>query len=538
MKASLPTRRLIPRWRPVAKSLRTAELTPTRASHQSMQPEFNSEGFERLVDLWNSNPTTGVFGDLLSFSLFPDCRPTIARLATDAARRGINLTSAQLALAGIAAEDDSPNSGIDVDSSQTNPFRLRIRELRRLLRGNPANPFALLDYAQLQLAGGNEKAADRAIRAALSIQPNNVLVLRTTARYLVHCGDGERAHALISRHPMTRKNPWLMASELALADAAGVNPLLFGAGRRLLEEAGLPPAQLTELAGALSFHQLKSGNLRSARQFFAAAAGAPNDNVAAQLVTDQYDLNISINTQSISSAIEAASEAKALSAALRGDSEQAVQAANDWHCEEPFSSRPSQFLCGLLTFNEQFESAMAAVKVGLRADPRSTSLLINLCYLHAALGNTEEAVAAGRRALHLDAKMATPFIKSTMGLLAIAGGDFGLGDRLYSEAMETFGRQRTPHLRALCAAFYARTARDFGHERRAELFSQALDLVHRNPSPESVLLMSKLAKHPLSLGSRTTRRTEQYTYHPANNTLVRSTSLTRPGAPLIVWADN
>src|SRR5690606_21639596 len=118
----------------------------------------------------------------------------------------------------------------------------------------------------LQLAVGNAKRADRAIVTALSLSPNSRVTLRTVARYYVHVGEPDRAHALIARHERTAGDPWLMASEIALAQASGEQRRFAVKGRRFSKSNAAPVRHLSELRGALGGLELASGAVRHARE--------------------------------------------------------------------------------------------------------------------------------------------------------------------------------------------------------------------------------------------------------------------------------
>ncbi|GAI55051.1 unnamed protein product, partial [marine sediment metagenome] len=75
--------------------------------------------------------------------------------------------------------------------------------MRELLRVAPDNAFALLDYAQLLTALGKLKAAEKTLRTALSVSPDNRTVLRTIARFYVHQGKPDIAHDIVRRHKRT-----------------------------------------------------------------------------------------------------------------------------------------------------------------------------------------------------------------------------------------------------------------------------------------------------------------------------------------------
>jgi thioredoxin-like negative regulator of GroEL len=201
MKFQLPPRRLIPKWRPVASTLKNAESQPS-IEHKPSEFNGNAEEFEKAVALWRQTMEPGVLGDVLSFSVHPDLQSKAIDIGREAVRVGAKVTTAQASLIQDAIDDPM------AAQLENMPFQKPIQELRNTLRNTPDNPLALLDYAQFQLALGKEKAAERSLKTALSLVPNNRLVLRTMARFLVHSNEASRAHSLIQRHPCTPYDPW------------------------------------------------------------------------------------------------------------------------------------------------------------------------------------------------------------------------------------------------------------------------------------------------------------------------------------------
>lgn len=535
MKSLLPARRLIPKWRAVAKTLATHEVSPTSPRDRAKVVPEPSE-VDAALRAWRENPGAGQLGELLALSVFPECEPQVAGVVQEALSLGIEMTVAQKTFVGLNVDGDRQRV-LDVRDEYF-PGGARLRALRAALKENPANPLALLDIAQLKLAWGDRQAADRALRTAMSLLPNNVLALRTYARYLVHIGDKERAHALIQRHPRTPRNPWLLASEIALAEVAERAPSFFGAGRRLVKDGRLPPSEITELAGALGAHEMSAGRHRLARDFFLSALQSPNDNVAAQAITDERSIGISLETAIIRSAIEGTSEASAIAAFHRGDVLASINAADHWFGEEPFSSRPVQFLGWLHIHQGEFDRASKIITCGLRADPDDVNLLINLSYALAASGKQTEAIAVGRRALNKDRNASEPFFKATVGLILMQSGLFDEGDSRYREATEYFGRLRDFQRQALCLAYQAQSALMTGHPKALERLDEAMRAGTKFPSPDGALMLAKLTgSAPSAEVKSTNRRTEQWVYHPTTNVLEKISGLTKPGAAAIVWAD-
>lgn len=413
-----------------------------------------------------------------------------------------------------------------------------MRRLRYLLRVVPDNPLALLDLAQLQAALGKHRNAERSLRAALGLAPNSRIVLRTIARFLVHANRADEAHRIVRRHERTSNDPWLMASEVALADAAGITGTFLGKAKRLLLDGGAwAPAHITELAGVVAMAELRAGNLKRAREAQRRALQAPNDNVVAQAVEFQTDFGIALNTPPVTRALAVASEARLLQAWATGNPEDAERNALAWHAEEPFSSRPVQLLTALYAYRGQFERATRWAKAGLLTDSEDRGLLVNLAYTYARWGELQKAEDTIRRLRHLHPKTSEPFAKATEGLIAYSRGLFDVGDSCYDHATQLFARAHERAVAAYCRTNQALSALDCEHPRLAEIVGRANELLHRFPSPDSLMLLRTRATagvSPKAQQPRPLRRLSQWVFDPETNTLTERPSVTSVGASPIV----
>lgn len=265
MKSSIPTRRLIPRWRPISRTLETSEVESNGGIPRE-KLAFDHDLFKDAVDAWRSNPTIGHLGDVISFATDEELRPTVIAIVEDAAKHGHAITDAQKSIFSEIREQI-------IDPGDTHPggqlaVQSRVAKLRQELLVAPDNVLALLDMAQLQLAAGKQLAAQRHLLTALNLAPNGRIVLRTAARFFVHQGEFDRAHALIARHPATKEDPWLMASEIALSQVADRSSVQLTSARRILRTSKRSSRQLAELAGAVANREMLDGSVKELGHFF------------------------------------------------------------------------------------------------------------------------------------------------------------------------------------------------------------------------------------------------------------------------------
>jgi tetratricopeptide (TPR) repeat protein len=541
MKSNLPARRLIPKWRPIATTLRTPDAVPIPVA-RSQPLRCDREEFDRAVEHWRRTKTPGALGDVLSFGVHQDLAEEVAALGYEALRAGASLTSVQqLLIQDIGKHQGlipAQFEGAVPSNDNLHPFQAPIRAVRALLKSAPDNALALLDYAQFQAAVGRLERAERAIRTALSLRPDNRLVLRTAARFFVHAGKADVGHALIRRHARTIADPWLMASEIALADAAKTQSQFLGKGKRFLfDHKKIPAAQITELAGAVSMAELASGNLKRARETQRQALLAPNDNVIAQAIELRSKLGLQLDGVAIERAIAASSEARVLQAWVDAAPDDVATYAREWHVQEPFSSRPVQMLSTLYAYQGDHETALRWIRAGLLADPADQGLLINLAYVQVLRRDYVAASEVLRK--HRSSKQPDfePFTLATEGLMAYQLGEFAAGDQFYNAAVAFLDKVKRPEMSAYCLLNQALAAQDSQHPDREALLAKASSALKGNISPDSAMLL-KVRTEPLVDASIPDivpgRRLSQWVFDPKSNTLTERTGVTSVGAKGLV----
>jgi len=394
---------------------------------------------------------------------------------------------------------------------------------------------ALLDLAQLQLAAGKPKAALKYLNTALSLAPNGRIVLRTAARFFVHVGQNDRAHDLIRRHPAAKLDPWLIASEISLADVAHRESTLLRAGQKLLQRQTIAPESATELAGALANEALSAGHLKQARDYLRQAMVRPTDNVIAQSVMDAGKMGIQLDDSMFASMRARSAEAQMLRAWGRIDDVASEAHALQWHAEEPFSSRPLQFLTSLQSIQGEYAKASMWVTRGLIADPKDEGLLRNQAFNLAAQGLLEKAELAIKRVRPLLPQPDDPYLTATQGLIEYRRGNHAAAAGLYRDAENAFVKSNQPDLAATCALYHARYAAESGAPDADQLLLEAKAKVERHPTIDAMLMLSKLDPETSSRPNEDNdqRRVIQWVFDAADNTLTRRTRVTNKRAPLL-----
>ena len=543
MKANLPLRRLIPKWRPVSATLEKAEAISLEK--RKTHPLFGDpEELEKAVKLWRETKAPGALGDVLSFSVHPDLVATVRDIGREAIRSGAKVSNIQNShIADLGQEESAiqllPAFGFG-DVGIVHPFQAPVRRLRALLRTTPANALALLDYAQLQAALGKREAAEKSIVTALGLSPNNRTVIRTAARFYVHTDDPTKAHYLVRKHCKTAEDPWLMASEIALADVAKVDSVFLSRGKRFLfEQKNLSTSHITELAGVVASQELRSGNLKKARESQRKALLAPNDNVMAQAIELENFFGIALDTPAVLGAISRSSEALVLQAWGDLEPESAEKYLLKWHDEEPFSSRPIQLISTLYLYKGSLELASRWILAGLVTDPKDKGLLINLAFAQARRGLLNESTTTIKKLKHLHPEV-EPFVKATEGLISYKRGNFEMGDALYEESLSLFLKGHKPDVATYCRVNQAVMAGEENHPAYEDIVAKAKVAVTEHPSFDA-LMMIKAAMQPAlplpEVESPQQRRLSHWVFDPNTNSITNVPGVTAIGAKGLIVLD-
>jgi tetratricopeptide (TPR) repeat protein len=536
-------RRLIPKWRTIATTLESAEA----GSHKSAattKPQGDAEELQRSIANWREERTPGFLGDVLAHSIHKELIPQVLDVSLEARRRGDPMTVVQSTiieeLLATSGEALIAQGSAEATVQAKHPYQAGIQRLRALLSSNPNNALAWLDLAQFQAAQGKTKGAERSILSALNLAPDNRTVIRTAARFWVHANQHDLAHQLVRRHQRTTNDPWLMASEIALADLAGVPSVFLTKGKRfIVDNAKFNPAHLTELSGVIADEEFKAGQLKRAREAFRKALQLPNDNMIAQAIQHQARFGVVLESPQINQALARSHEAQVIKAWSDREPDLAERHGKAWHNEEPFSSRPIQFLSSLYLFKGEYENSERWIKVGLGADPSDRGLLINLAFLHARAGRGSDMTSVLRRLRNAHGD-ANPFAKATEGLFEYSQGRFENGDHLYNEAVEEFTKTRRPALAAYGRLFQTLYAYDFGNPKAEEIARRAKQPLEEHWTPDvrmflhlrtQSILTAHTLEHEKDLGLR---RMSQLVYDPLNNTLTVKEGITARGAKPVV----
>lgn len=451
-------RKVIPRWRTFAQTLRLDELNsiaPPRKHHQ-----VTSDFLVSKVRDWLEHHTVGHATDLVGSALTLK-KEKEEREVAEAARfllqENLSVSPWARELAKQALKDPEDTEIVSApEALEKSTLYKKIRTLRHLLRIEPKDPITWVELSRLYAILGHGDQAAQNMTVALQLAMNNRFVLRSASRLWIYLDDPEKAHDIIGRADRTRHDPWLLAAEIAIGSIDGKKPKFVKAARRTISEGQFSSAHISELASAIATLELASGNVKKARRLFDRSLEHPTENSIAQAAwASRRHSAISFDAQSIE--LPNAFEAESWIHYQKSQWQQAVNQCRKWQYDQPFSSRPGihgSYMAAVAL--ENYETSEQFAKQGLRANPLNFTLLNNLAVVLIKRDNME---GANKELSKIDRLKLSDrdqvVLQATQGLFAFRTGDTEGGRRLYLDARLKAKKIKDNKLFALASAFYA-----------------------------------------------------------------------------------
>ena len=218
-------RKVIPVWRKFSLNLHHAELSSTH-SKDSKPDTISVNEFEIKLAEWKTHRSIAFASDFVGTAITLGYQDNAhvkeaAQFIHDNPKTSSRLASA-IALNISKPENASPLK--NPLSPQINELRNEIKLLKKHLLLYTHDAIAWVNLSRTYTCLGQPRQAERAMRVALHIAPNNRFILRTAVRLFIHIGEHQIAHDLLINAEATPHDPWLMSAEIASASIANKKP--------------------------------------------------------------------------------------------------------------------------------------------------------------------------------------------------------------------------------------------------------------------------------------------------------------------------
>lgn len=518
------SRRIVPRWRSYAATLRSRELAmPT--SKQRLAPTFSD--LTRRLELFQLSPGLVTAAEAVEAAIVCGREGD----AVNAARRILNIDSnaAPLIREQAAALLRRTGNGDEVPVDTCVKARPDAAVLRQFTRLHPEDPISWVELALQQTIRGHGRAAARSMAMALHMAPTNRHVVRCASRLYLHLGDPERAHDIVARNAATSSDPWLMAAEIALAGVAERSPRFFKSGLSVVESGRVIPHQITELAGAIGTDDLLSGNRKRSRKMFVQSMSDPTGNSLAQGEWAAPHFGSEIIPFSRLDTVPEAAEAKAFRLYREVRFGEVLLVCEEWAQLDPFSIRPFQFAACTAGLIEEYDHAIRCAEKGLQIWRDAPLLLNAAAFALASTDRPDEAETMLNRIHKSHSDVLSYVVSANRGLVAYRRGHQTEARRLYMEAIDGFKRLGIPRLNAQAQVYFAREAALAKEPDAEELLQQAERAAAPYQRTEVGIVLNRIEKR---LGRKNQEPIEPPGDHSLRKAIdVREITWSTPGMP-------
>lgn len=454
------TRRILPRWRSSKLATNSADFLSLKAPPKVIANV--DKQLQEQQEQFSNAPSLGTAAEMLSVALL-DGQYKVAKEAASYILCHEETAPRTLLELAISTTNDQP-----AFTHTARTQRDVVATTRRLLRLQPRNPVLWSDMARHYASQGEKTEALRCMNVALTLAPNHRWMLRTAARFLTHQGNPIGAHKLLTNHPQTKMDPWLLAAELACAQVAGRPPKFWRQAMDILRFESFAPLHTTELATAIAMMELESGERKKAKKLIQKGLITPTENTLAQVfwAKENRHLPDGFNLDQLVRKANYAYEADYHLSLVNGNLKEAMANAQTWEQDEPFATRPcceqSYIACLLDDYDTTIRMAGRVKKLNGAPD---TTLELNAIYARISSGKLNpETDQAEIERIHNQLKNATedPNAKApyhAMANLALWHYRFGdpvRGALTYQLAIDIAVKANLKEAAAMAAIFSAR----------------------------------------------------------------------------------
>jgi Flp pilus assembly protein TadD len=353
----------------------------------------------------------------------------------------------------------------------------KISNLKRRLRVNPKNSILWIEIARYYSIIGQNKQAERSIKNAFQLSPQNRFVLRAMARFFTHIGKIDYAHDIIRKLPITKHDPWVMATEISLAMKRGRFSRFIKPAFNIVNSSNFHPFNISELNSSLGTLERET-SLKKSKKLFNDSLIKPNDNSLAQAewISHQESNFLRINPSEFE--IENNYEAKARDASEHERWDDSVDYAKLWFLDMPFSRGAILFGSQIASNNlNNHDEVVSLYKAGLTSHPNDWQMLNNIVYSLCLNDRLDEAeIYLSRFDDNQNNIEHQTCITATRGLFYFRKGFTDLGRRHYYEAMNMASEAKNQLLINIAFVNYVREEYISGNSVNTELVNRISEL--------------------------------------------------------------
>jgi tetratricopeptide (TPR) repeat protein len=409
-------------------------------------------------------------------------------MATFIAKKGgVDLLSIKLANKVLKIE-----SNID-RATETD---IHISKLRKWVSEYPNSAIAWIELSRAYTIKGQDEKAKKAAKIALQLAPFDRYIVRCAVRLFLHTSDFDIAWYYINRASKHHFDPWVKATEVNVAlisehKTPDINKFI---PQNLSVDQLFHYSELLESAGHL---ELDSGNNKKAKKQLRLAWTKPSENVithAEWLLRNKIPWMRETTVLEFDRSLEATTWLNYVD--LKVD--KAIEAAQAWELEEPYSKYPFVVGSSIACNANKPELGAEIAERGLKVDSHDRTIYNNLCYSLLRAGKVEEA---GKYINKLKCKEGTDsdlYCQATIGLYEFKNKKITEGRQIYFDVIDQFKQKGQSELQAEALLNLALAEVDTITAEAKEIAIKSLEKTETMKSP-SIILLRDLVQSKLNL---------------------------------------
>lgn len=433
-------RNVIPRWRTIA-AIERSDLVSGGRFTAEVRPN-TSVDFAPYLEIWRKEGDLPAGSDIFdTYLLTRD--PSLLRQASrifDANKEKIPARLRQSLISAFQPQMDPLELRKQIAFRETDEAYLThsIRIIKRRLRDFPRDGLAYLELARLYTILGRFDHAERALRTARHLAPDDRIVLRATLRFYDTIAELEEGLKIIQKSDRLKFDPWIQSAEIASSTLLGKASKI--ADRRLIRfgSDGFVSRERTELAMAMATLDRQAGvKERKIFQLVGRAIPHSTENGLAQAVwlSDQSSRDFTKRFPDIEPSADAL-EVKVQLAVEQRDFIDAVGFAELWLEDQPFNIRAILQYLDLSSIHTKPSDTSARFASRYMQVYSDNWHILNACalVLIEAKDFEQAKVAISRLERATPDGVSRAFVEAAYGFLAFAEGNFSEGRRRYERA--------------------------------------------------------------------------------------------------------
>lgn len=470
-------RHAIPRWSRIRTSISLGEMDSYKKREPPKRYPSASDNLQKLLDEWHRNKNLPLAVEIISESRLTCSTVDIGEVAEYVKTLVRQNEKIPFLIRQFIGEEFEQNSEMQLT------FQDSIAQIRQSLNQFSSNPLLWVELARNYLILGLAEKSERALLTAITLAPNNRTVLRAIVRFFIHVGELDKAKFYLNKSPLVTRDPWILASEIALSNNMGKTSKNIKLGRDLLLCEDIAPIALSELASELSTMDFIAGNNKQGKKKLSIVRNSMHENAFAQLIwinNNVYNIN-SIITDSISPKCNYEAQARAYYS--DGDWKNALESSGNWLEYQPFSRDPALLSSYIAAdFLGDLDKAKDAIMCGIKSNPNDISIVNNDIYISILRGDYKNAEIKLKKAEQQFDIGSSIILTATKGLYFYRTGNPCAGHAQYKDAIKLAEELKNEHMSCKAAIYLAREEKRVGNNINSLLnyIDKHIKAPHRN----------------------------------------------------------